>query len=191
MKDDKRSIQTKQDISKAMIELMSTEKFDTISIVSICEKALVTRATFYKYFEDKYHLISCIVDDCKDIVLKKYFQNYTYSSPKELFIYIARVCIELIEQNSQTLKNIYLNCNNPRLEKQIIQIIDSYIVDILNQQKETVEYKVPIKVISKFYTCGILRLVLSYLDDNTIFTKENIMKFFEYELTNTSLFAPK
>ena len=58
MAESKRVVRTRRDISRALIDLLLEENFDSITIVDICNKALVTRATFYKYFEDKYHLIS-------------------------------------------------------------------------------------------------------------------------------------
>ena len=53
MAESKRILRTKKDITKAFINLLLEKDFDDITIIDICNKALVTRATFYKYFEDK------------------------------------------------------------------------------------------------------------------------------------------
>ena len=188
MAESKRILRTRRDISNALIELLLDNDFEDITIVDICNKALVTRATFYKYFEDKYHLISCIIDDYKDKIITEKLENYDYSSPDDLFLYLAQVCIDLIEQNRKLLHQIYLHCKNPKLKEQIINIIEFNISEFLKQQKTNIVFSVPIRVIARFYSSGIAFLALSYLEDSKNFTKQDIMQFFQFALTDKRIY---
>lgn len=62
-KEDLRSLRTKTHLSNALLTLINenTRTFEAITVNMICEKAMVHRTTFYKHFEDKYHLLTyCI-----------------------------------------------------------------------------------------------------------------------------------
>ena len=41
-------------LTLALTQLLQVKPFEKISVIDICEKALVPRATFYNYFDDKY-----------------------------------------------------------------------------------------------------------------------------------------
>jgi AcrR family transcriptional regulator len=42
---------------EALIALMGTQEFETMTVTDICEHAMVHRTTFYKHYEDKYGLL--------------------------------------------------------------------------------------------------------------------------------------
>ena len=44
-------------LTLALTQLLQVKPFEKISVIDICEKALVPRATFYNYFDDKYDLL--------------------------------------------------------------------------------------------------------------------------------------
>ena len=52
-KEDLRKRRSKQHLSEALIALMEERPFREISVVDICERAMVHRTTFYAHFEDK------------------------------------------------------------------------------------------------------------------------------------------
>src|SRR6266851_6327235 len=43
---------------EALMILMTTQEFETISVKEICDRAMVHRTTFYKHYEDKYDLLA-------------------------------------------------------------------------------------------------------------------------------------
>ncbi|MBH5316388.1 TetR/AcrR family transcriptional regulator [Paenibacillus sp. GSMTC-2017] len=73
-KEDLRSLRTKTYLTNALLTLINdnTNKFETITVNMICEVAMVHRTTFYKYFEDKYHLLIYCVDS-----MQQKFEQYT------------------------------------------------------------------------------------------------------------------
>lgn len=51
---------TKEIIADSFIELAETKAINRISIIDIVENCSLTKPTFYRYFKDKYDLISWI-----------------------------------------------------------------------------------------------------------------------------------
>ena len=50
----KRQTSTKEDIKEALIQLLSEEKFENISVSKLCKRAGINRGTFYLHYIDKY-----------------------------------------------------------------------------------------------------------------------------------------
>ena len=59
----KRKTSTKEDIKEALIQLLSEERFDTISISKLCKRAGINRGTFYLHYQDKYQMIDSLKSD--------------------------------------------------------------------------------------------------------------------------------
>jgi AcrR family transcriptional regulator len=57
-KEDLRIRRTRATLYRAVLELIKKQSFESITVKQICEHAMVNRATFYKHFLDKYHLLS-------------------------------------------------------------------------------------------------------------------------------------
>ena len=59
----KRKTSTKEDIKEALIQLLSEERFDTISISKLCKRAGINRGTFYLHYQDKYQMVDSLKSD--------------------------------------------------------------------------------------------------------------------------------
>ena len=62
---------TKKEILKALIEITEETEFEKVSVRQICEKASMSRQTFYQYFKDKYDAAYYITEQ----VLQDNFQR--------------------------------------------------------------------------------------------------------------------
>ena len=56
----KRKTSTKEDIKEALIQLLSEERFDNISISKLCMRAGINRGTFYLHYQDKYQMVDSL-----------------------------------------------------------------------------------------------------------------------------------
>ena len=56
----KRKTSTKEDIKEALIQLLSEEKFENISISKLCKRAGIYRGTFYLHYQDKYQMVDSL-----------------------------------------------------------------------------------------------------------------------------------
>ena len=68
---DRRVRRTLTSLREAVVELVADKGYQAVTVDHICERADVTRATFYAHFRDKEHLLSSVadglVDDCLDV----------------------------------------------------------------------------------------------------------------------------
>ena len=44
-------------LQQSLLSLLSEKSFEEIAVGELCEKAMLPRATFYNYFDDKYDLL--------------------------------------------------------------------------------------------------------------------------------------
>ena len=62
-REDLRQRRSKQHMSEALLGLMAERPYREISVVDICERAMVHRTTFYAHFEDKNALFRYVLQE--------------------------------------------------------------------------------------------------------------------------------
>ena len=67
---DLRIQRTQKAIIDAFYELLEEKHFSSITIIDICDRALINRGTFYTHFQDKYQLLEKCVYDMMSIFLR-------------------------------------------------------------------------------------------------------------------------
>lgn len=72
---DRRVRRTQARLREAIVDLVHDKGFHAVTVDHICERADVTRATFYVHFRDKEHLLSSVVDDLVDRCLDRFAAN--------------------------------------------------------------------------------------------------------------------
>ncbi|MBQ7602569.1 MAG: TetR/AcrR family transcriptional regulator C-terminal domain-containing protein [Clostridia bacterium] len=178
MVESKQVMRTRKLIAQALLQLMQTEDFDKIKVTDICDCAMITRATFYKYYEDKFHLTRSIVEEYKERILDEALKGFVYDSPKELYLEIARIFFNFAEKHKNTILSIIKHGFNERLNMLILEMIDNYIEDIIKDQYHD-KTKVPIQILSKFFTGGFTSLAIYFLTTDKKYTKEQILDYLD------------
>ncbi|MDQ7198406.1 TetR/AcrR family transcriptional regulator [Staphylococcus aureus] len=67
----RKTVLTQRNIKNALVSLLENNKFDFITINQIVEEAEITRSTFYRYYDDKYELISEIGEEILEHIHKE------------------------------------------------------------------------------------------------------------------------
>ncbi len=68
-KDDLRVRRTRKLLQEAMISLTINKGFNALTVQDISEQAMVNRATFYRYYQDKYDLMDKYMEEQYDLLL--------------------------------------------------------------------------------------------------------------------------
>ncbi len=92
------ALQSKECIMNALIELMKKQSYDSITITKICQKADLSRRTFYRLFESKEDVLN---ENLHLLTLK-----YIDSVPKDIalsFLDTARFYFEFMVQHKDFL----------------------------------------------------------------------------------------
>lgn len=69
---DKRILKTKKALKEALFSLLQEKDFESVKTTEICERALVSRNTFYNYYADKYALLEDCFSDYEEKFLKRF-----------------------------------------------------------------------------------------------------------------------
>lgn len=73
---------TKKLLREALIELIEERGFDALTVGEITERAMVSRATFYRNYQDKYALVEQIFDEAMQALLNAVAELETAHSPQ-------------------------------------------------------------------------------------------------------------
>ena len=114
---------TQKLIVQAFISLLETNEFEQITITQICEKATVSRRTYYRSFDSKADIIDCGFDLSSEKCLQKPFieiENYS-----ELFY--------LLDQCKSILSRLYK-------AKQLSILIDKIFELIIKRMEDSGRY---------------------------------------------------
>jgi len=101
MKVDLRVKRTYKLLLDALVGLLEEKTFEEIHVTDICEKAMVHRTTFYKHFEDKYHLLRFGLEEIQKSFEKDIATHESFSSLKEYYIYFIRSVLACLRDNQR------------------------------------------------------------------------------------------
>ena len=128
----KRKTTTKEDIKEALIQLLSEEKFENISISKLCKRAGINRGTFYLHYEDKYQMIDSFKSE---IISQLYiFLEKERESPRKFMLanfYILLSSIILTENQKEKTRH-FLSENFQIPHKYALEIFLSSIEGIIS-----------------------------------------------------------
>ncbi len=178
-KEDLRIVRTRVLLSKALFELLETTPFEKISVMDICEKAMVHRATFYNHFTDKEDLLEYSIDEIKESLFNATVKKETYTTSKEMYMSLISKVIDFVDENRKQFLLI-LNINSfEKITGLLLTTIKRSIryLTSKNQYKET--YTLPTNVIIDFLSGGITNLGLNWLQASNPCSKEELIGYFD------------
>lgn len=119
-KEDRRIKITKRVFKETMIELLLKKPIDAISVKEICERADLSRSTFYAHYKDQYDLLEQISEEVFDNV-KAYLakQDYTENVPVSAQILIR--ILEYAKENASTVKALLSDNSGAAFQRDIMQ----------------------------------------------------------------------
>jgi AcrR family transcriptional regulator len=158
-KEDLRIIKTHKALQSALGTLLESRSFNKITVYDICKEAMVSRATFYVHFRDKYDLLSFWLNQ-----LKKDYINKNYKD--ESYLWIIN---KLFHENMKILSNLMKNT-----DKELLQILSDFLspeIYLSPQEKDDNQMSLNHMILSKFCAGGLLNLFVKEV--NHKFLPEN------------------
>ena len=188
-KEDIRIQKTRRDLRKAIIELIKEKPIEKVSVTEICEKAMVNRMTFYKYYEDKFTLLDDTINEIKDELKNKApeFNNIkTLDEASNYFGIIINIFIEFLDKNKELITAVEKN-GDYKLFDIITYISEEAITELLTQINKLKRLKYSIHVTSSFIYGGFVSTISYWLDHPEAIDKEqlyNLIKDIQNNLFN-------
>ena len=160
MKEDLRIKKTKKALRESLVELIKEKHLEKISVMEICEKALVNRVTFYSHYKDKLELFNDIIKEVTlNIVHKCLVYDKSVTPEQNLIAFIERLFYSFVNENSlkavtsDVLKdNIYFVYGSQR---EVFNIIKEETVNVFKD----VNLRYPLEYIITFILGGLVSIV--------------------------------
>lgn len=185
---DIRKKNTYNQLRESLFSLLKTKPFEDIKVIDICEEANIHRSTFYYHFNDKYDF------------LKECFRENTEELKKELnkkaeFDYIYDYYDNLVDAYIDYVdkyKDVYLTIMHPKHASNtysvLYEVINEEIAAKLEDFKQKgIKFNLPIKIISSFYSGGILKVTEEWLDNRDKYTKKDAADYLKLLTYNTGM----
>ena len=163
-KEDLRIRRTRKLLCNAMLELLETKSFDEISVVEICDKAMVHRATFYKHFEDKYTFMSYICREKLEEFYNSGIKDKKITTPREIYSSIVDRVVGFVDTNENMFKISVTSNSSSQFSRAITNTVYDEILSLLNVTgSDANSDAVPREIVAQFLTGGFMNLITSWV----------------------------
>lgn len=145
---------TLQSLQHGMLALLSVKSFETLTVGELCEKAMLPRATFYNYFDDKYDLL----EYCLETAHRKLDSGCEGADTcRERMDALMENCMDYLDQNMDTVQKI-LKYNPP--SQYLINQIRFYLLSNMEAAFQVSScshrFQIPGQMAAKLYSESVL-----------------------------------
>ena len=188
-KDDLRIRRTYKLLSESLLDLLSENKFEDISVTDICEKAMIHRTTFYKHFEDKYQLLKFCVKEFQINFSKENNFDYKFNNLTDYYINTMKNILEFITSPKNKSQFVALLKNNRNSIQTIFHetIVEDVILKLEDVKKTGYEFSVPIPMIAEFYAGAIISVIRWWFESDMTISVEDLIRYSTF-LSQKNLF---
>lgn len=176
-KEDLRIVRTRKLLSNTLLDMMEETSIEKISVIDLCNKAMVNRATFYAHFEDKYHLLSFALEELKDELYEKFTKNAKFTTPGETVTSALLMGVDFFFDKHNHISNIIRNNRNEKVIGTIQDSIAQSIKYQLSKYKDTYDVLIPLSVLSNFISGGMVHTMLWCIANPEKYTYSDFVKF--------------
>jgi len=165
-KEDLRVRRTYKLLSQALMSLLLEKSFEEIFVTDICERAMVHRTTFYKHFEDKFHLLDFCVKELINTFEEETKVLKSSGTMKDYYMGLIRKSLMYMMDNKKLFLTGIIRSGNvlPMLQRSVFQLIESKLSE---EEKLGFQHKVPVPIIAQFYSGALLTSAIWWLESDT------------------------
>lgn len=178
-KEDLRIKRTHKLLRDAMFSLLETNSFDDITVVDICDRAMVHRATFYTHFKDKHDFMEYVAKEKLRDFYKESKLYADFSNKENLYRAMISNVLQFVEDNKMMLR-LASQSSNTNFFDSLHHIIYEELLDFLtSSQKNGETYRAPVDIFAIYLTGGLTSIVRWWLANDTGYTKADMAKHIE------------
>lgn len=167
----KKKANTKEMIYFAIYACLIKKSYSQISVKEICEKAKISRMSFYRYFSDKEDVFVNMLDSKFEMFFNN-FQVIENPSLSDIFISV----FEFIKPYSEKLK-VYKNAG---LQYVLLNQFNSYVRYTLSNTKSNRMPKISecSKIVVPFLAGGIFMIIFDWIERGLIESPKEVNTLF-------------
>lgn len=179
-KPDIRVKKTYDKLYSAFFEILVEKSYESITVLDLCERAGVHRATFYKHFLDKQDFVSfcCnrLLDDL-DLTNEIRFLGEGEDA-KNVYINMCRKVINFVYENRQFINDIAsapgAGAFNNTLLHSFTDLFEKRLTKVVASGGFLAS---PIPMLASYYAGGIVSLLKWWAVEGERYSKEDILRF--------------
>lgn len=165
--EDLRQRRTKKFLMRALLELMEERPFREVSVVDICERAMVHRTTFYAHFEDKNALLRYTLTHLQREFETAEGDEGDFPSKRAYFLAMFQRALKFV----RTHKKLYLS--GVTGDGTELRMLEELVAgELAGKLSGTVQQPV---IAAHFYAGGILALIRWWLENDMPVTDEALL----------------
>ena len=163
-------------LTDTLTELLEKEPFEKITVMDICEKSMIPRATFYNYFEDKYDLLNYYWTERKLVITPP--ENGDENNVEVYMLKVLENLIHYLQDHINTSKNIYEYNSNGQfqisLHNYLLKNIQNVIERVPLQDKKK---NIPASLEAEILTNCAIAVGYWWISHNGETSMENIQEY--------------
>jgi AcrR family transcriptional regulator len=167
-------------LSDALFLLLEEKSFDEISVMDICDRAMVHRTTFYKHFEDKYHLLRFCIQNLRDSFRSASLVAYNEINPRSYYLNIIKQVLHYFTEHKRML---VLLVNQGRSDTVLTMFHDLVSEDIQQKLKEEmnrgVSFRVPVPLITEYHIGALTSLAMWWVKNSMPYSEEKMVEYID------------
>ena len=178
---------TLRNLRESLTELLMVKPLEQISIQELCDKAMISRGTFYNYFYDKYDLLNYDWSQLQLLIDPEFthpelnhddYQEYMNLFLQNLIIFLSKereIYQKIINNNANS---IFSSNMHEYIETQILLKLKVAISNKIN-------YKIPLELMADVYANTIITMGRWWLKFGDGYTEEEAYEFFRMLIDNS------
>lgn len=155
---------------RAMFELLAKSAFDEITVNDICQHAMVSRTTFYSYFQDKYELvIFCLRQE------RSHLGVIAGENVRDNILTL----LHRFKEQSDVYQNLLLAQTNRELNQMIITHMHGFIESGFSK---VIALPEELDVLSVLYASGYAGTIMWWLENGMLIAPETLADYLYYAM---------
>ncbi|MBR0405396.1 MAG: TetR/AcrR family transcriptional regulator C-terminal domain-containing protein [Eggerthellaceae bacterium] len=165
---DSRLRYTKECLYGSFLELLAEKPVNDITVIEICEKAGVSRKTFYKYYSDQFALLVAMQDDL--------FEDYRHQlegQPAEVS-QIMPVLIRFVDENRVLVRAAFANQGEGNFVDRVLDDLYATYREAWGQANPALS-EADVEFLFYFAVSGLFGIVRRWLFEHPELTAETVI----------------
>lgn len=164
---------TRRQILLGFRNVLKAKRFSAITVQDICDEALIHRTTFYRYYEDKYHLLKDFIYHLAEELTRR---------EKESDADVFRLLVDYVEENRSLLEHALLDSDSQILFKSMVEIAAGLIREQSKSRNDPLSEKLRQSrypdVVCDVYATAFITILQKWISGEYKYGKEDILNIF-------------
>ena len=177
---------TYNQLFSALIKLLGEKSFDDLTVLEICDKAGVHRATFYKHFVDKYDFLNtCFNISLSNLTFDKIAESYTPETMKKSCMRMILKVLNFVEENQKVIVSLSTDRNSASFNTALNDAIAIFIEERINTVRpENEKLSKTVPLLANYYAGAIVGIIKWWATNQSSYSKQDFLDFAEIKIND-------